>query len=311
MVIDDSGILGDLCGPNDENLRTLSYLLESKIVTRGNQILLESGDPQKTHLFQQGIKNMEEMLHDGNRIDTGAVKLIYEALAGDKPHRLHSYKETSIQIPQSYRNVFPRNVLQAEYIQLMENKDIVFALGPAGTGKTFLAVARALQQVLTHKIRKIILTRPVVETGESLGFLPGDLAQKISPYLRPLQDAMESLVSGEVLRKLEEKHMIEIAPLAYMRGRSLRNCCIILDEAQNTTREQMKMFLTRIGEESEAIITGDPSQVDLSPRSSSGLIEAEAVLRSIHDIGFIRFHAKDVIRNPLVRKIVEAYEQNS
>ena len=186
--------------------------------------------------------------------------------------------------------------------------DLVFGIGPAGTGKTYLAVAYALQEILSKKKKKLILTRPVVEAGESLGFLPGDFAQKIAPYLRPLYDAMDSLISVDAISRLEENRIIEIVPLAYMRGRSLNNSYIILDEAQNTTKEQMKMFLTRLGEGSRAIITGDITQIDLPSRTVSGLIHASRILKPLQAISFVYFSAQDVIRNPLVKKIVQAYE---
>ena len=187
---------------------------------------------------------------------------------------------------------------------------MTFGIGPAGTGKTFLAIALALADVLSKRRRKLILTRPVVEAGENLGFLPGDLSQKISPYLRPLYDAMEDLVPGEVLARLEDNRVIEVAPLAYMRGRSLKNCFVILDEAQNTTKTQMKMFLTRLGEGSKAIITGDPSQIDLPRVQESGLIHAQKVLAGLSEIHCSIFEKKDVVRSSLVRRIVEAYESH-
>ena len=190
----------------------------------------------------------------------------------------------------------------------MREYDISFGIGPAGTGKTYLAVAQALSLVLSKKMRKLVLTRPVVEAGESLGFLPGDLAQKINPYLRPLYDAMESLVPYDVIHRMEENRTIEIAPLAYMRGRSLNDCIVILDEAQNTTKEQMKMFLTRIGEGGRAIITGDITQIDLPRRVDSGLLHAVSILSAVEGLYFAYLHTADVVRNPLVKKIIQAYE---
>jgi phosphate starvation-inducible PhoH-like protein len=193
----------------------------------------------------------------------------------------------------------------------MDRSDLVFGIGPAGTGKTYLAVAHALRSVLTKKKRKLLLTRPVVEAGENLGFLPGDLTQKISPYLRPLYDAMDTFINYEMITRMEENRVIEIAPLAYMRGRSLRDSYIILDEAQNTTREQMKMFLTRLGEGSQAVITGDVTQIDLPGKHLSGLLHAREILSGIREIEFTEFTAEDVVRHSLVQKIVQAYESKN
>jgi phosphate starvation-inducible PhoH-like protein len=217
--------------------------------------------------------------------------------------------DTAIHIPHGLRRVYPRGKNQAAYIQGMRACDIAFGVGPAGTGKTYLAVAEALRLVLSKSLRKLVLTRPVVEAGESLGFLPGDLAQKINPYLRPLYDAMESLVPYEIICRMEENRTIEIAPLAYMRGRSLNDCVVILDEAQNTTKEQMKMFLTRIGSGARAVITGDVTQIDLPKRTESGLLHAVEILRGVEGLHFAFLHTADVVRNPLVKKIIQAYEE--
>jgi phosphate starvation-inducible PhoH-like protein len=190
----------------------------------------------------------------------------------------------------------------------MRAHDIAFSIGPAGTGKTFLAIAEALRLVLSKKMRKLVLTRPVVEAGESLGYLPGDLAQKINPYLRPLYDAMEAIVPYDAIRHLEDTRSIEIAPLAYMRGRSLNDCVVILDEAQNTTKEQMKMFLTRIGRGARAVITGDTTQIDLPGRVDSGLLHALSLLKGVEGIFITYLNTADVVRNPLIKKIIEAYD---
>ncbi|HET7839834.1 MAG TPA: PhoH family protein, partial [Rectinemataceae bacterium] len=218
------------------------------------------------------------------------------------------FLDSCVQIPGGFGKIFPRSKSQALYLKGLATHDLTFSVCPAGTGKTFLAMAFALRELLTKAKRKLILTRPVVEAGESLGFLPGDLVAKISPYLRPLYDAMETLVPFEVVRRLEESRAIEIAPLAYMRGRSLANCMVILDEAQNTTKEQMKMFLTRLGENSRAIVTGDITQIDLPRKGESGLVHSLQVLGGVDDIFVSRLDARDVVRSPLVRKIIEAYE---
>ncbi|HBK59040.1 MAG TPA: phosphate starvation-inducible protein PhoH, partial [Spirochaetaceae bacterium] len=224
-------------------------------------------------------------------------------------HEVSKFLETCIQIPNGFGKVFPRSSGQSLYLQGIASHDLVFAIGPAGTGKTYLAMAYALRELLTRSRRKLILTRPVVEAGESLGYLPGDLEQKINPYLRPLYDAMEALVPYETIHRLEESRAIEIAPLAYMRGRSLTNCIVILDEGQNTTKEQMKMFLTRLGEGTKAIVTGDITQIDLPKKTESGLVHAVNLLEHIDEVFVSRLDARDVVRSPLVRKIIEAYEK--
>ena len=193
-------------------------------------------------------------------------------------------------------------------ILAMRSSDLVFALGPAGSGKTYLAAAEALRLLLCHKVSSIVITRPVVEAGESLGYLPGDLQEKINPYIKPLYDAMNSILPRETIKKLNDNNLIETAPLAYMRGRTLKNCAVILDEAQNTTPEQMKMFLTRMGENSKVFITGDPTQVDLPPRIQSGLVHSTKILNNIKGISIVELTSTDVVRNPLVKQIIQAYE---
>jgi phosphate starvation-inducible PhoH-like protein len=219
------------------------------------------------------------------------------------------FQDALIHIPHGFSKVYPRGRNQTKYIQGMRSYDITFCVGPAGTGKTYLAIAQALYLVLSKQMRKLVLTRPVVEAGESLGFLPGDLAQKINPYLRPLYDAMESLVPFDMIRRMEENRVIEIAPLAYMRGRSLNDCFIILDEAQNTTKEQMKMFLTRLGQGAKAVITGDTTQIDLPKRVDSGLLHALSILSEVEGIHIAYLNTGDVVRHPLIKKIIEAYER--
>jgi len=209
------------------------------------------------------------------------------------------------------KTVFPKSFRQKTFMRLMRERQIVFSIGPAGTGKTFLAVAQCLSEVLSGRKQKIVLTRPIVEAGENLGFLPGDLTQKISPYLRPLYDAMEWLVPPAIIKRLEENGAIETAPLAYMRGRSLNNACVILDEAQNTTSEQMKMFLTRLSESSMAVVTGDITQIDLPRHKMSGLVHAAQILRDVPGIGFVEFDSTDVVRSRIVQRIIDAYEKET
>ena len=285
-------------------------MLDARVYTRGNEIFLESPDLDKRETFKRIVDQLKGYSAEGYVPGPELIKAVYLSILDEKGSDGESRGNAEIIIPGSTR-VFPRSSNQANYIRGMESCDVIIGIGPAGTGKTYLAVAHAMREILSKRMKKLILTRPVVEAGESLGFLPGDLTQKVSPYLRPLYDAMDSLVPMDTVTKLEENRIIEIAPLAYMRGRSLNNCYIILDEAQNTTREQMKMFLTRLGEGSKAVITGDITQIDLPKKEHSGLAHAMRILRPIEEIHFTFFDATDVVRNPLVKKIIHAYESDT
>ncbi|MDR0643894.1 MAG: PhoH family protein [Treponema sp.] len=304
IVLEDQIVLARVCGANDENLKMIESALNVRVNARGNEIRME-GDPVMKDKFRAVIDALIAAARGGETPSSEYVK----TLAGDvePTATAGAIWETVINIP-SGRRVHPCSKNQAFYVRGMRENDISFCVGPAGTGKTYLAVAESLRLVLSKKLRKLVLTRPVVEAGESLGFLPGDLEQKINPYLRPLQDAMESLAPFETIRRLEETRAIEIAPLAYMRGRSLNDCAVILDEAQNTTKEQMKMFLTRIGQGSRVIVTGDVTQIDLPKRTESGLLHAASALKNIDGIYFAYLHTVDVVRNPLIKKIIQAYE---
>jgi len=307
IVLNDQHTLKDICGVQDENLKALEEALKARIFTRGNEIFLDSDDISTQSVFSEIMKQIREHQKIGHMPNPDLVRTIHRTVSEENSSSIDLLRDLHITIPSSPK-VFPRNLHQAQFIESMYSYDICFAIGPAGTGKTYLAVAHALKEILERKKKKLILTRPVVEAGESLGFLPGDLTQKISPYLRPLYDAMDDLLPMQIINKLEESRIIEIAPLAYMRGRSLKESYIVLDEAQNTSREQMKMFLTRIGEGSKAIITGDVTQIDLPRPQSSGLLHARQVLQNIQELSFTHFNAEDVVRNPLVKKIVNAYE---
>jgi len=308
VVVSDETILPEICGANDINLKTLEDLLGVRIFSRGNEILLDSTDDSVQRTFRQLLQQLEDHVRLGQLPGPDLIRALHSSLSSGEDEKVEILKRNLVVIPNGLRKVYPRTYNQAVYLESIDRNEIVFGVGPAGTGKTYLAVAQALKQVLGQGKRKLILTRPVVEAGESLGYLPGDLTQKIHPYLRPLYDAIESLVPLEIFRRMEENGAIEIAPLAYMRGRTLSGAFIILDEAQNTTREQMKMFLTRIGDHSRTVVTGDITQIDLPRKSDSGLLSVIPILTPIREIRFTFFEERDVVRNPLVRKIVHAYE---
>ncbi len=308
VVLESTDLMSEVCGANDRNLRVMEELLETRILSRGNQLFLEQDDNDKRLLLVEMMGELQDHVQLGQDPNPDLIRAVYKALTAEHEGAEEDLKSRSIILSTSGKTIFPRTFRQATYIGAMDRADLALGVGPAGTGKTYLAVAHALRDVLEGRRRKLVLTRPVVEAGERLGFLPGDLTQKINPYLRPLYDAMEALLSPELVAKMENARAIEVAPLAYMRGRSLTGCYVILDEAQNTTKEQMKMFLTRIGEGSKTVITGDVTQIDLPRRSDSGLLEAIEVLRDIDDIETTYFTSGDVVRNPLVKKIVDAYE---
>jgi phosphate starvation-inducible PhoH-like protein len=311
IVLEKTSELADLCGANDYNLRIMERLVGSRIFCRGNELFLDTEDENARELFRLLIERLLESMADGLTPSPDLIIAIHADLTPEGEGSCADsgdFLDSCLQIPGGFGKVFPRSKSQSLYLKGLSTHDLAFAVGPAGTGKTYLAVAWALRELISKTRRKLVLTRPVVEAGESLGFLPGDLAQKISPYLRPLYDAMEALVPFETVRRLEESRAIEIAPLAYMRGRSLANCVVILDEAQNTTKEQMKMFLTRLGENTKAIVTGDVTQIDLPRKGESGLVHALQLLSRVEEIFVCRLDSRDVVRSGLVRRIIEAYE---
>lgn len=309
IALDDTSLLADICGVNDYNLRVLERLMGGRVFSRGNEIFLETPDSGDREVFRRLLDQLVESVEDGLPASPDLITALHATLTPEGASSCaDSFRDACVQIPGGFGKVFPRTPNQTQYLKGLATHDISFAVGPAGTGKTYLAVAWALRELLSKNRRKLVLTRPVVEAGESLGYLPGDLGQKISPYLRPLYDSMEALVPYESVRRLEESRAIEIAPLAYMRGRSLNHCVVILDEAQNTTKEQMKMFLTRLGEKSAAVITGDITQIDLPRKSESGLVHALDLLSGLDGIFVCRMDGRDVVRNPLVKRIIQAYE---
>ena len=305
IVLDNPDILSGVCGANDGNLRAIEVSLGGRIATRGNEIRLEGADDDGVRRFRILMDNLIALVREG---ENPSPEYVRSLTGSDTPP---PGEDAIIHIPHGFARVYPRSRNQASYIHGMREYGISFGIGPAGTGKTYLAIAHALSLVLSKKARKLVMTRPVVEAGENLGFLPGDLAQKINPYLRPLYDAMESLIPYEIIHRMEENRTIEIAPLAYMRGRSLNDCVVILDEAQNTTKEQMKMFLTRIGERARAVVTGDITQIDLPRRNDSGLLHAVSILSQVEGLHFAYLHTADVVRNPLIKKIIQAYESET
>lgn len=297
----------NLCGQFDEHLRLIEQRLQLEIRNRGNQFELV-GDAQRSQTAERLLRRLYRETHTGTDLTPEIVHLFLqesglEDIASPGHGPLVTLKTRKVHIT-------ARGTNQQRYVKAILDNDINFGIGPAGTGKTYLAVACAVDALEREQVRRILLVRPAVEAGEKLGFLPGDLAQKIDPYLRPLYDALYEMMGFEQVAKLIEKQVIEIAPLAYMRGRTLNNSFIILDESQNTTLEQMKMFLTRIGFGSTAVITGDVTQVDLPRGTKSGLAHVVEVLRDVPGISFTHFKAKDVVRHPLVQRIVEAYDRH-
>jgi len=302
----DNVLLANLCGPLDENIRQIETGLDVVIRRRSERFSISG---EKAQLTADAIRHFYGMARETLSVDEIQLGLI--ELLNAPVRRISRSAEGPVDGPQLVTRkteLHGRTPRQVAYLKAIQEHDITFGIGPAGTGKTYLAVASAVDAFERDLVERIILTRPAVEAGERLGFLPGDLTQKIDPYLRPLYDALYDLMGHDRVSKLYEKHAIEIAPLAFMRGRTLNHAFIILDEAQNTTPEQMKMFLTRIGFGAKAVVTGDVSQVDLPRGSASGLIDAERVLRRVRGIATTRFTSADVVRHPLVARIVEAYD---
>ena len=304
IIIPQSEVLHRICGTNDSNLSLIENFLGVSVFARGNELSVNSEDKETTENFRFIIDRISDefSVNESTGTDREIIQSVLNTEVSGK------ISDVSVSIPGAFKRIYPETKGQADLILAMRSSDLVFALGPAGSGKTYLAAAEALRLLLCHKVSSIVITRPVVEAGESLGYLPGDLQEKINPYIKPLYDAMNSILPRETIKKLNDNNLIETAPLAYMRGRTLKNCAVILDEAQNTTPEQMKMFLTRMGENSKVFITGDPTQVDLPPRIQSGLDVALRVLKNIDDIGICNLTSKDVVRHPLVQKIVQAYD---
>jgi phosphate starvation-inducible protein PhoH and related proteins len=307
LIFSDVNLASQLFGEYNRNLKRIAELTDVSIHARGNTIFIE-GDTIAENLAKKILKQLYGLLKDGYPIYPNDVEYAVRILSEDDRIKLKDIFLDTVYITSKKRPVIPKSQTQKEYIDAIRSSDMVFGVGPAGTGKTYLAMAMAVAAFSKGKVDRIILTRPAVEAGEALGFLPGDLAQKVDPYLRPLYDALHDMMQFEKVSNLIERGVIEVAPLAFMRGRTLNDSFVILDEAQNTTSEQMKMFLTRIGFSSKAVITGDITQVDLPAGKPSGLIEAKDILQGIEGIKFIFFSKKDVVRHGLVQEIIKAYE---
>ncbi len=308
--LEDSNLV-TIFGANNSLLNLIESAFDSTIFVRGNQIVLK-GDEKEVKLLKSVFKELLYMIEkNGVLTDTDVKTVIQLATVNKVDPKEFSIKNKSNIIYAGYKNqIRAKTKTQIEYAEEVQKNDIVFAVGPAGTGKTFLAVAMALNELKKNEVKRIILTRPAVEAGESLGFLPGDLQEKIDPYLRPITDALEYMLSPEKYKIMRERNIIEINPLAYMRGRTLNSAFVILDEAQNTTETQMKMFLTRLGIGSKAIITGDTSQIDLPRNKKSGLVSAQRILKNIDGIEFVYFNENDVVRHKLVAEIIKAYDRD-
>ncbi len=309
IIFQNNDLLLGVAGEFNNNLKELEKITQTSLYSRGNSILVKS-DPEKNNLIKNAIQFLtEQFLNNGTIEKKDIISSINKFMIDEKNN---SEKKVEYIIKTPKKSVIPRSERQKDYVRALKESDIIISAGPAGTGKTFLAVAVALTMLLEKKIDRIILSRPAVEAGERLGFLPGDMRDKVDPYLRPLYDSLYDLLDFEKIQKKIEVGDIEIAPLAFMRGRTLKNSFAILDEAQNATDTQIKMFLTRIGENSKIVINGDPSQIDLPNKTLSGLYRSKKLLGHLKEISVVDFNHKDVVRHPLVSKIVKAYsDQNS
>ncbi len=307
IEIGDIDFLGELFGNLDENIKMIEEKYDVHIVSRnGNLIIL--GEDSKINAASKVLQKMISMIKSGEKLDKQKIMYTISLFNEGEGHRIDEILGDIVCVTARGKYIKPKTLGQKKYVEAIKNNDVVFGIGPAGTGKSYLAVAMAVKAFKNKEVNRIILTRPAVEAGESLGFLPGDLQMKVDPYLRPLYDALYDILGGETYLKYKEKGMIEVAPLAYMRGRTLDDSFIILDEAQNTTRAQMKMFLTRIGFGSKTIVNGDITQVDLPKGKQSGLKHVMEVLKNIRGIEFVYLTNKDVVRHGLVQKIIKAYD---
>ncbi|MGI9860791.1 PhoH family protein [Moorella naiadis] len=313
LTAGNNGEAANLFGRQDENLKFIEEHTTARIIARGNEITL-SGDRREVQTLEKLFRQLIKLSRTGTTINTATINYTWNLIrrqdeGQNQPDLARALGEVIYVTPRG-KQIRPKTLGQLRYIQAMRRYDIVFGIGPAGTGKTYLAVVMAVNALRARSVERIVLARPAVEAGEKLGFLPGDLQEKVNPYLRPLYDGLYDILGLETAQKYMEKNIIEVAPLAYMRGRTLDDAFIILDEAQNTTSEQMKMFLTRIGFGSRAVITGDITQVDLPRETTSGLVEVQHILKGIEGIAIEYLTEADVVRHPLVQEIIKAYERN-
>lgn len=299
-----------LFGPHDAFLKQIEANTNAQIISRGEEIIIK-GSPRELEILDDLFKVLLALIRQGIQVNERDIIYAHRLAEKGLANELLDLYQEEIGVTQKGKPIRVKTLGQRHYVSAIKKSDIVFGVGPAGTGKTFLAVVMAVSALKAHQVKRIVLTRPAVEAGENLGFLPGDLQEKVDPYLRPLYDSLYTMLSTEQISKMMERGLIEVAPLAYMRGRTLEDSFVILDEAQNTTPEQMKMFLTRLGFGSKMVVTGDVTQVDLPKGKKSGLKEAERILKSIPDIRFVYLGQADVVRHTLVQKIIDAYERDS
>jgi phosphate starvation-inducible PhoH-like protein len=307
VVLDDNGAALLLFGQSNTNLKTIEREVGLTIAVRGNELTLV-GPADRVALGRSLLEQLYQLAKKGKPLATSDIARAVSVLSGDQHAQIKDVFRDTVLMASRARPIQPKGMAQKRYIDAIRQEDIVFGIGPAGTGKTYLAMAAAVRALLDKEVKRIVLARPAVEAGEKLGFLPGTMAEKVNPYLRPLYDALHDMMDFERAEHLVEKGVIEVAPLAFMRGRTLNDAFVILDEAQNSTTEQMKMFLTRLGFNSKAVITGDVTQIDLPNGQRSGLLEARELLADIEGISFCFFTEIDVVRHPLVQKIIKAYD---
>lgn len=310
LEISDPELLLELCGEQNRNLKTIEKELDVRIAQSADGLTIIGIDAD-VELVADLLRQLSSLLANGERFFPGDIQRAIKMLSGNRRLQLAELFRDQVKIAGRKHSIIPKTFRQKEYIEAIKSHDVVFGVGPAGTGKTYLAMAMAVASLMNREVKRVVLCRPAVEAGEKLGFLPGDMAEKVNPYLRPLYDALHDMVDYDKAHEMVEKGLIEVAPLAFMRGRTLSKAFVVLDEAQNTTPIQMKMFLTRLGRRSKCVITGDISQIDLPRGVTSGLSDAVRILKDIEGISITNFTGEDVIRHPLVSRIVDAYDEST